>query len=121
MAVPSCRLPSDIRQRSDWERRGHCLFATALWWPIRSLPLLKVMTCLPTDVFCRVYDLDGEDSRTLAVIGTFRVVPEQDLDTVTTPCAHLRDEGLVNTVDLGRDERVLTKERAEHSYSKCRR
>jgi hypothetical protein len=29
--------------------------------------------------------LDGEDSRTLAVIGTFRVVPEQDLETVTTP------------------------------------
>ena len=56
-----------------------------------------------------------------AVIGTFRVVPEQDLETVTTPCAHLRDEGLVDTVDLGRDERVLTKERAEHSYSKCRR
>ena len=69
----------------------------------------------------RVYELDGEDSRTLAVIGTFRVVPEQDLETVTTPCAHLRDEGLVDTVDLGRDERVLTKERAEHAYSKCRR
>lgn len=28
----------------------------------------------------RVYELNGEDSRTLAAVGTFRVVPEQDLD-----------------------------------------
>jgi len=28
----------------------------------------------------RVYELNGEDSRTLAVVGTFRVVPEQEFD-----------------------------------------
>ena len=28
----------------------------------------------------RVYELDGDDSRTLAVVGAFRVVPEHDLD-----------------------------------------
>ena len=28
----------------------------------------------------RIYELNGEDSRTLAAIGTFRVVPEQHLD-----------------------------------------
>ena len=28
----------------------------------------------------RVYELNGEDSRTLAAVGTFRVVPEHDLD-----------------------------------------
>jgi hypothetical protein len=28
----------------------------------------------------RVYELNGDDSRTLAAVGTFRVVPEQDLD-----------------------------------------
>ena len=28
----------------------------------------------------RVYELNGEDSRTLAAVGTFRVVPEQDID-----------------------------------------
>jgi len=28
----------------------------------------------------RVYELDGEDSRTLAAVGAFRVVPEHDLD-----------------------------------------
>ncbi len=59
----------------------------------------------------RVYELNGEDSRTLAAVGTFRVVPEQDLDTDRDTLDHLRDEGLVETVDLGGDERglVLTK------------
>ena len=56
----------------------------------------------------RVYELNGEDSRTLAAVGTFRVVPEQDLDTDHDTLRHLRDEGLVETVDLGGDERGLT-------------
>jgi hypothetical protein len=46
----------------------------------------------------RVYELNGEDSRTLAAVGTFRVVPEQDLDTEHDTLRHLRDEGLVETV-----------------------
>ena len=54
----------------------------------------------------RVYELDGEDSRTLAAVGAFRIVPERDIDHDTL--AHLRDEGLVETVDLGDDERGLT-------------
>ena len=60
----------------------------------------------------RVYELNGEDSRTLAAVGTFRIVPEQDLDIDRDTLDHLRDEGLVETVDLGGDERVvvLTKE-----------
>ena len=60
----------------------------------------------------RVYELNGEDSRTLAAVGTFRVVPEQDLDLDHDTLDHLRDEGLVETVDIGDDERgmVLTKE-----------
>ena len=32
----------------------------------------------------RVYELNGEDSRTLAAVGAFSVVPERDLDTNTT-------------------------------------
>ena len=56
----------------------------------------------------RVYELDGEDSRTLAAVGAFRVVPEHDLDIDHDSLAHLRDEGLVDTVDLGDDERGLT-------------
>jgi hypothetical protein len=60
----------------------------------------------------RVSELNGEDSRTLAAVGTFRVVPEQDLDIDAGTLHHLRNEGLVETVELGDDERglVLTKE-----------
>ena len=60
----------------------------------------------------RVYELNGEDSRTLAAVGAFRVVPEHDLDIDHDTLDHLRDEGLVETVDLGDDERglALTKE-----------
>lgn len=59
-----------------------------------------------------MYELNGEDSRTLAAVGAFRVVPEQDLDIDHDTLGHLRAEGLVEAVDLGGDERgvVLTKE-----------
>jgi hypothetical protein len=56
----------------------------------------------------RVYELNGEDSRTLAVLGAFRVVPEHDLDADHDTLDHLRDEGLVEAVDLGDNERGLT-------------
>ncbi len=56
----------------------------------------------------RVYELNGEDSRTLAAVGAFRVVPEHDLDADHDTLEHLRDEGLVETVDLGDNERGLT-------------
>jgi hypothetical protein len=56
----------------------------------------------------RVYELNGDDSHTLAVVGTFRVVPEQDLDSDHDTVRHLRDEGLVEAVDLGGHERGLT-------------
>ena len=61
----------------------------------------------------RVYELNGEDSRTLAAVGTFRVVPEHDLGhrtttTRSTTCA----TRACRTSSLGDDERgvVLTKE-----------
>ena len=56
----------------------------------------------------RVHELDGEDSRTLAAVGAFRVVPEHDLDINHDTLEHLHDEGLVEIVDLGDDERGLT-------------
>ena len=56
----------------------------------------------------RVYELDGEDSRTLAAVGAFRVVPEHDLDIDHDTLDHLRDQGLVEAVELGDDERGLT-------------
>jgi hypothetical protein len=55
-----------------------------------------------------VHELDGEDSRTLAAVGAFRVVPEHDLDIDHNTLEHLHDEGLVETVDLGDGERGLT-------------
>jgi hypothetical protein len=64
----------------------------------------------------RVYELNGEDSRTLAAIGTFRVVAERELGGDRDPdhdtLDHLRDQGLIRTIALGDDDRavVLTKE-----------
>ena len=52
----------------------------------------------------RVYELNAADSRTLAAVGTFRVVPEQDLDTNHDAVRHLRDERLVETVNLGGED-----------------
>ena len=56
----------------------------------------------------RVYELDGEDSRTLAVVGAFRVVPEHDLDLPHDTLENLHDQRLVELVDLGDSERGLT-------------
>jgi hypothetical protein len=60
----------------------------------------------------RVCELNGEDSRTLAAVGAFRVVPEHDLDIDHDTLDHLREQGFVEAVDLGHDERglVLTKD-----------
>ena len=43
----------------------------------------------------RVYELDGEDSRTLAAVGAFRVVPEHDLDLPHDTLENLHDQRLV--------------------------
>ena len=56
----------------------------------------------------RIYELDCEDSRTLAAVGAFRVVPEHDLDAAHGSLEHLHEQGLVKTVDLGDNERRLT-------------
>ena len=56
----------------------------------------------------RVYELNGEDSRTLAAVGAFRVVPEHDLDADHDTVEQLRGERLVEAVDLGDGERGLT-------------
>ena len=45
----------------------------------------------------RVYELDGEDSRTLAAVGAFRVVPEHDLDLPRDTLDNLHDQRLVET------------------------
>jgi hypothetical protein len=56
----------------------------------------------------RVYELDGEDSRTLATVGAFRILPEHDLDLSRDMLDNLHDQRLVELVDLGDGERGLT-------------
>ena len=56
----------------------------------------------------RVYELDREDSRMLAAVGAFRVVPEHDLDVPHATLENLHDQRLVELVDLGDSERGLT-------------
>ena len=66
----------------------------------------------------RMYELNGEDSRTLAVVGAFRVVPERELGTDRHDAPdrdtidHLRDEGLIRTIALDEHDQavVLTDE-----------
>jgi hypothetical protein len=65
----------------------------------------------------RTYELNGAESRTLATVGTFRVVRTEDLRDPSDPreqdLKHLRDQGLVRSVSLGgrtRDVVVLTRE-----------
>jgi hypothetical protein len=43
----------------------------------------------------RVYEIDGEDSRALAAVGAFRVVPEHDLDLPHDTLENLHDQRLV--------------------------
>jgi hypothetical protein len=42
----------------------------------------------------RVYELDGEDSRALAAVGAFRIVPEHDLDLPHDTVESLHDQRL---------------------------
>jgi len=64
----------------------------------------------------RDYTLRGSESRTLASVGAFRVVPAHDLrDTFDKPLDprhgelwHLRDSGLVETVRIDRDKPAVT-------------
>ena len=61
-----------------------------------------------------LYELNREDSLTLATIGAFRVVAERDLETVHDSdsgshhdtLGHLRDEGLIRFVSVSEDSRV---------------
>jgi hypothetical protein len=64
----------------------------------------------------RVYELNGEDSRMLAAVGAFRVVPERDLgsrdddalDCRNDSLEHLIDEGLIRTVSIDGHDRGVT-------------
>jgi hypothetical protein len=65
-----------------------------------------------------VYELNGDDARTMATVGAFRVVPERglldggDALSVSDSLDHLREQGLIETVPIGEHDRgiVLTDE-----------
>jgi len=63
----------------------------------------------------RCYEINGNESRTLATVGAFRIVPENDLcdardESLGRPqddLRHLRDEGLIHTVQVDERERAV--------------
>ncbi len=76
------------------------------------------------------YELNGDESRSLATVGAFRVASERDLcdtrddspDLRKHALRHLRDEGLVRFVSLdGRDRAVTLTERGRHLLESHRR
>ncbi len=76
------------------------------------------------------YELNGDDSRTLAAVGAFRVVAERDLrdprdesvNRQEPDLRHLRDEGLAEFVKLDGRARALTlTERGHHLLEAHRR
>ena len=76
------------------------------------------------------YEINGDESRTLAATGAFRVVSERDLsdprdvslDARDDRLGHLRDEGLIRTVSLdGRERAVTLTARGRHLLDTHRR
>jgi hypothetical protein len=76
----------------------------------------------------RTYELNRDDSRTLATVGAFRVVSESDLrgrddslDPRDDHHRHLRDQGLMRSVSLDGRERVVTLTDRGRSLLECHR
>ena len=76
----------------------------------------------------RTYDLNGEESLTLATVGAFRVISESDLrprerapDSREDQHRHLRDQGLMRSVSLDGRERVMALTKRGRSLLECHR
>jgi hypothetical protein len=78
----------------------------------------------------RRYELNGEESRALATVGAFRVVPERDLrnprdspaDPRDSDLSHLADQGLIRAVSLdGRERAVMLTNRGRRLLEAHRR
>jgi len=75
------------------------------------------------------YELNSDDSRTLATVGAFRVVAERDLCGQRDESAssrepdlrHLRDEGLTRFVSLDGRERAVTLTKSGHHLLEAHR
>ena len=77
----------------------------------------------------RTYELNGENSRTLAAVGAFRVVSESDIrdprdasfDPRDDDHRHLQDQGLMQRVSLDGRERVMTLTERGRGLLECHR
>lgn len=77
----------------------------------------------------RRYELNGDDSRTLATVGAFRVVDERDLREIRRELhewrqpdlRHLRDQGLIRSVPIHGHERVITLSNRGHHLLEAHR
>jgi hypothetical protein len=106
----SSRAGHDARERDEQSRDPRDVATRGLDLPCgQDRELIRVRE--------RTYELNGAESRSLATIGTFRVVRTEDLrdpsDLRERGLKHLRDQGLVRSVSLGgrtRDVVVLTRE-----------
>jgi hypothetical protein len=75
------------------------------------------------------YELNGDDSRSLAVVGAFRVISERDLHDARSESSsprdpdlrHLRDEGLMRFVALKGRERAATLTERGHQLLEAHR
>ncbi len=76
------------------------------------------------------YELNGDDSRTVAAVGAFRVIADRDLqdrrdesgDARDPDLRHLRNQGLTESVKLtGRDRAVTLTERGHRLLERHRR
>lgn len=77
----------------------------------------------------RRYELNGDDSRTLATVGAFRVVDERDLRETRDELhewrepdlRHLRGQGLIRSVPVHGHERVITLSNRGHHLLEAHR
>jgi hypothetical protein len=93
-------LDSDSRERSDDPRDVF----------VRDLDLPRDRQREIVVEHHRAYELNGNDSRTLATVGVFRIIPERELSKHQVD--HLRGEGLMQKVSIDLCDRgvVLTRQ-----------
>lgn len=97
-------IESRDRERETCEHDPRDLF-------VRSVDLPRgTERELVQDARERLYEVNCEDARMLATVGTFRVVAEGDLERFPDAhdsIEHLREEGLIRSVSAGHNEEAL--------------
>ncbi len=126
------REQGDFRDRDDVRERDHDLRERDADPRDVFLDSLELPRGLEREIVLdgdHRYELNGDDSRTLATIGAFRVVSERDLrdprdesgDAREPDLRHLRDEGLMRFVPLDGRERAVTLTECGHHLLEAHR